>query len=54
MVACLTCQLAPAVLAGTATRDEVNHWSMWGCTCEPEPEPTVYVSGLGTWGTRSW
>ena len=35
---CLTCQLTPAVLAGTATLEERNHWSLWGCTCDPAAE----------------
>lgn len=35
---CHSCQVEEAVLNGTATQAERNHWSLWGCTCTPEAE----------------
>lgn len=33
---CHSCQVEADVLAGTASRADRNHWSLWGCTCITE------------------
>ncbi len=34
---CITCQIEAKRQAGEEiTRNERNHWSMWGCTCDPQ------------------
>jgi hypothetical protein len=35
---CHSCQVEASVLAGTASREDRNHWSLWGCTCDPADE----------------
>ena len=33
---CHSCQVEASVLAGTASRTDANHWSLWGCTCSKD------------------
>lgn len=36
---CITCQIDRKRRNGeTLTQQERNHWSLWGCTCEPKDE----------------
>lgn len=36
---CITCQINHKMERGEeVTQQERNHWTLWGCTCEPQAE----------------
>jgi hypothetical protein len=35
---CHSCQVEESVLNGTASQQDRNHWSLWGCTCTTESQ----------------